>query len=282
MPQGVEHFLERVTVFCFAASYGVALLLEVVHLLRPRPVVRLFGLGFGAAGLLAHTLFLAVQRPELASRHGSLLFLAWIVAVFYLYGSLHHRKIAWGLFVLPLVLSLIGLATLLGRDPASSEEFWLLRLFSFEGERFWGIVHGALLLLAAVGTCVGFIASVMYLVHARRLRSKALPGQGLKLLSLERLEEMNRRAIVLAFPLLTAGVVVGMALLAQAANPVSTWRDPRVLGAVALWLVFAVLLYLRYSLHVRGRRVAILTIVAFVLLVVTLAVPHTLSGGGTP
>jgi len=274
--------LERVTVFCFFASYGTAFLLELAHLLRPRPVLRLLGTGFGAAGLLAHSIFLAVQRPQLASRYGSLLFLAWIVAIFYLYGTLHHRRIAWGLFVLPLLLGLIGLAVLVGREPASSDESWLVRLFSFEGERFWVDVHLALLFLAAVGTCVGFVASVMYLVHARRLKSKALPGKGMKLLSLERLEEMNRRAVVLAFPLLTAGVVVGMALLAQSANPVRSWADPRVLAAVALWLVFAVLLYVRYSLHVRGRRVAILTILAFVLLVVTLAVPHTLGGGGPP
>jgi ABC-type transport system involved in cytochrome c biogenesis permease subunit len=272
--------IERVTVFCFAASYGVAFLLELAQLVRPRPVLRLLGTGFGAAGLLAHTIFLAVQRPELTSRYGSLLFLAWIVAVFYLYGTLHHRRIAWGLFVLPPLLGLIGLAVLVGREPASSDESWPLRLFSFEGERFWVDVHLVLLLLAAVGTFVGFFASVMYLVHARRLKAKVLPGKGLKLLSLERLEEMNRRAVVWAFPLLTAGVVVGMALLAQSANPVRSWADPRVLAAVALWLVFAVLLYVRYSLHVRGRRVAILTIVAFVLLLVTLAVPHTLGGGG--
>jgi ABC-type transport system involved in cytochrome c biogenesis permease subunit len=245
-------------------------------------VLRLLGLCFGSAGLLAHTIFLAVQHPELVSRFGSLLFLAWILAIFYLYGTLHHRKIAWGLFVLPLVLGLIGLAVLFRHENAPEEEPWLARLLSFQGERFWGLLHAALLLLAAVGICVGFVASVMYLVHARRLRAKALPGQGLKLLSLERLEEMNRRAIVLAFPLLTAGVLVGVALLAQAAQPVRTWTDPRVLGAVALWLVFAVLLYVRYSLHVRGRRVAILTIVAFVFLVVTLAVSHPLSGGGAP
>jgi ABC-type transport system involved in cytochrome c biogenesis permease subunit len=273
--------LERVTVFCFAASYAVAFALELLQLLRPRPVLRLLGTGFGAAGLLAQTIFLAVQRLELASRYGSLLFLAWIVAVFYLYGSLHHRKIAWGLFVLPLVLGLIGLAVLCGREPPSSEEFWLLRLLSFEGEGFWVDVHLVLLFLGAVGVCVAFLASVMYLFHARRLRTKALPGRGPKFLSLERLEQMHRRAIVLAFPLLTAGVVVGMALLAQSPRPVRTWADPRVLTAAALWLLFAVLLYLRYSRHVRGRRVALLTIVAFVLLVVTLAVPHTL-GGGAP
>jgi ABC-type transport system involved in cytochrome c biogenesis permease subunit len=275
-------FFERITVYCFAASYAVAFALELAQLLRPRPVLRLIGTAFGSAGLLAHTLFLAVQRPELGTRYGSLLFLAWIIAIFYLYGSLHHRKIAWALFVLPLVLGLIGLAVLFRHEAPPSEESWVLRLLSFEGESFWVVVHLVLLLLGAVGVFVGFVASVMYLVHARRLRSKALPGQGLKFLSLERLDDMNRRAIVLAFPLLTAGVIVGMALLAQSARPVRSWTDPRVLTAAALWLVFALLLYLRYSLHVRGRRVAILTIVAFVLLVVSLTVPHTLGGGGVP
>jgi ABC-type transport system involved in cytochrome c biogenesis permease subunit len=274
--------LERVTVFCFAASYGVAFLLELLQLLRPRPVLRLIGLGFGCAGLLAHTIFLAVHHPELASSYGSLLFLAWIVAVFYLYGSLHHRKIAWGLFVLPLVLGLIGLAVLFVHGATPEQEPWLVQLLSPRGERFWGALHGVLLILAAVGVCVGFLASVMYLVHARRLKSKTLPGKGLKFLSLERLEDMNRRAIVAAFPLLTAGVLVGLALMTQGDRPVRSWTDLRLLFTVVLWLVFAILLYLRYTRHVQGRRVAILTIVAFVLLVVSLAVPHTLSGGGGP
>jgi ABC-type transport system involved in cytochrome c biogenesis permease subunit len=272
-------FFERVTVFCFAASYAVAFALDLLHALRPRPVLRLFSLGFGSAGLLAQTIYLGWHPPKLASPYGSFLFLAWIIAVFYLYGSLHHRRIAWGLFVLPLVLGLVGLAVLFAREE---DEPWLVRPISPHGERFWGYLHGMLLLLAAVGVCVAFFASVMYLVHARRLKSKALPGKGLKLFSLERLEEMNRRAIVAAFPLLTAGVLVGLALLAQGDRPPRDWTDPRLLFTVALWLVFVVLLYLRYTLHVRGRRVAILTIVAFVLLVVTFAVPHTLSVGGAP
>jgi ABC-type transport system involved in cytochrome c biogenesis permease subunit len=272
----------RITVFCFAASYAVALALELLQLFWPRPVQRWVGLGFGLAGLLAHTLFLVAQRLPLSSRQGSLLFLAWIIAVFYAYGTLHHRKVAWGLFVLPLVLGLVGIAVLFAGDPAGAESFWLFQLLSFQGERFWGVVHAALLLLAAVGVCVAFVASAMYLVHARRLQNKTLPREGFRMLSLERLEEMNRRAIVATFPLLTAGVLVGLALMAQAAGQLQGWTDPRVLAAVALWLVFAILLYLRYSLHLRGRRVAILTIVAFVLLLVTFALPHTFSGGGAP
>jgi ABC-type transport system involved in cytochrome c biogenesis permease subunit len=150
-------------------------------------------------------------------------------------------------------------------------------------ERFWGLIHGVLLVLAGVGVCVGFLASVMYLVQAHRLKAKILPGDGLRLLSLERLEQMNRRAIAWAFPLLTAGVLVGLALIQnQGTTGTWDWKDPKILGTVVLWLVFAILLYLRYGVHLRGRRVAQLTIVAFVLLVFTLASTHTSVPGGGP
>jgi ABC-type transport system involved in cytochrome c biogenesis permease subunit len=275
--------LERVTVLCFGASYTVALALEILQLLRPRRIQRLLALGFGIAGLLAHTIYVAIQPLELGSPFGSLLFLAWILAVFYLYGSIHHRRLAWGAFVLPLVLGLVLLARLFPpkTDPRENAPVW--SLFSYQGERFWGLVHGTLVLLAAVGVCVGFVASVMYLVQVRRLRKKTLPGRGMKLLSLERLEAMNRRAIILAFPLLTAGLLVGIGLMLHGGEPLGDWSSPKVLSALGLWLVFAILLYLRYGFHARGRQVALLTIVAFALLLVTLAAPvHPFVGGGMP
>jgi ABC-type transport system involved in cytochrome c biogenesis permease subunit len=243
-------------------------------------VPRLLGLAFGGAGLLAHTLYLLVRPLSLSSQTGSILFLAWILAVFYLYGSIHHGRLAWGVFVLPLVL---GLTVLGSRETVSpsSDSSWLPDPAVLRGERFWGALHGALLLLAAVGVCVGFLASVMYLFQAHRLKAKALPGEGLRLLSLERLENMNRRAIILAFPLLTAGVLIGIALIIQqGANSPLSWTDPKILGTVALWLVFVILLYLRYGFHLRGRRVALLTIVAFGLLLFTLATSHTSMPGG--
>src|SRR5437588_5609399 len=106
-------FWDHIKVFCFGASYAVAFLVELIHLLRPRPMLRFVVLGFGCAGLLAHTLFLVTQfvadKRALTSPQGSLYFIAWIVAIFFLYGSLHHRKLAWGLFVLPVVLALVVL-----------------------------------------------------------------------------------------------------------------------------------------------------------------------------
>lgn len=268
--------IERITLFCFAASYGLAMALELFQLARPAKAARWLCLVAAGAGLLAHTLFLLVQRPPLAGQFGSLLFLAWILAVFYVYGSIHHRNQVWSVFALPLVLGLVILAALFAPGDAPLERM------TFDWPRFWGILHGTLLLLAAVGVCVGFLASLMYLVQARRLKTKTRLGHGLRLLSLERLEDMNRRAIILAFPLLTAGVVVGAVLMAQERETIQGWTDPKVLGAIVLWLVFVLLLYLRYGLHLRGRRLAFLTILAFALLLITLASPshHFVAGGG--
>ena len=86
---------------------------------------------------------------------------------------------------------------------------------------------------------------------------------------------MNRWAINLAFPLLTAGVCVGIGLMFLSGNQVLSWTDPRILGTVVLWIVFALLLYMRYGYHLNGRRLAQLTIVAFVLLLFTLVSSHT-------
>jgi ABC-type transport system involved in cytochrome c biogenesis permease subunit len=273
--------LERVTIFCFGASYAVALACELAGLMQPHRLLRLLGLCFGGAGLVAHTVFVIVQQPPLVSPAGSLLFLAWILAVFYLYGAIHHRRVTWSLFVLPLVLGLTVMAGCYPREARDAGQ--VSDLASFHGERFWGLVHGCLVLLAAVGICVGFVSSLMYLVQVQRLKAKTPPGQGVRLLSLERLEAMSRRAILLAFPLLTAGILVGAALLLHSAQSISGWEDPKILSAVALWLVFAILLYLRYAVHARGRQVAALTIVAFVLLVLSLASPvHPFVTGGSP
>jgi len=274
--------LERVTVLCFAMSYAAALGLEIGHQAQPRPIMRLLALIFGGAGLLAHTIFIGVQPLALASSQGSLLFLAWILAVFYLYGSIHHGRLTWGLFVLPLVLALVVLAEIFPREEAARVgSLW--DIVNIQGERFWGLVHGGLVLLAAVGVSVGFVASMMYLVQVHRLKAKLAPGQGVKLLSLERIEAMNRRAILWSFPMLTAGLLVGVFLQVHQGSFTQDWLSPKILSTLGLWLVFGILLYLRYAAHARGRRVAWWTVAAFALLLLALISPvHPFLQGGGP
>ncbi len=267
--------LENVSHACFGLSYLVAFACEVARLRWPSRPLRLTGLGWGAAGLLAHSAFLIVRHPTPASPEGSLLGVAWVLAVFSLYGSVHHAKQAWAVFVLPVVLGLVGLS--FAETPVAAPP-WL------PGERGWGSLHGLLLLLAAVGVSVGFLASVMYLVQAGRLKAKRSPLGGLAMLSLERLEAMNRRAVNVAFPLLSGGLLLGVVLLRHGEDLAGNLFTVKVLGTLGLWAVFGVLLYLRYAANVSGRRLALGTIVAFALFLLVLASTHpfAVGAGGRP
>jgi ABC-type transport system involved in cytochrome c biogenesis permease subunit len=260
--------------FCFLASYSLALALELLHLRFSRPVLRVLALLAAFAGLVAHTLYLYARQPPLVEPFSWLLFLSWILVIFYLSGAVHHRRLSWGIFVLPLIVGLVVLGLLL--EPPAYDH-GLLRPSEQPVPRLWGLVHAVLILLATVGVCVGFVASLMYLIQSHRLRTKTLPGHGLKLLSLERLESMNRRAVVVAFPLLTAGMLLGLLLMLN--SNLAGWTDPRVLATAVLWITFALLLYLRYGRHARGRQVAFMTIAAFLLLLCCLALSHPLGQG---
>jgi ABC-type uncharacterized transport system permease subunit len=270
--------LQGITHACFGLSYLVAFGLELAQLYRPRSVYRIAGLVFGAAGLFAHSLYVTLHQPTPAAPYGSLLLLAWVLALFYLYGTIHHARQAWAVFVLPVVIGLVGLSLALastaGNAPPLDIPAWL------SGPRFWGAVHGTLILLASVGVSVGFLASVMYLIQARRLRKKRPPFGGVSILSLERLETMNRRALNTAFPLLTVGLLVGGLILRHEHGLSDNWLSLKVLSTAGLWVVFLVLLYLRYGAHVPGRRLAGLSIVAFVLLIVALGTAHPFADGG--
>ena len=269
--QGIHHY-------CIGLSYLCAFLLELARLLWPAKAWRIAGLVFGAAGLFAHTAYLLVQQPSPAVPYGSVLMLAWVLALFYFWGTVHHAKQAWAVFVLPVVIGLVATSRVLltaTPEPGSFDATaW------FVGDRFWGGVHGGLILLASVGVSVGFLASVMYLIQARRLRKKVAPGSVVPMLSLERLETMNRRALNYAFPLLTAGLLVGAILLQHGHQIGDNWLSLKVLSTAGLWLVFLVLLYLRYGAHVPARRLATLSIASFALLLVALIASHPFAVGG--
>jgi ABC-type uncharacterized transport system permease subunit len=260
--------LKGVTILCFAASYAVALALELICLLRPEAVRRWVITAIAALGFVAHTIFVIRHGVPLRGELSALLTLSWILAIFYLIGSVHHRRQAWGVFALPVVLILVLAAWLL---PESETGTTLAATES--SAPIWVGLHITLMLMGAVGLCVAFVASIMLLVQSARLKHKLPPGKGLRLLSLERLEAMNRRAIDLAFPLFTAGLALGFILLAGTSRPL-TIGDPKVITTALLWLMFAVLWYLRHGLHLRGRKVAWWTVVAFVLLVWAFVVHH--------
>ncbi|MGC8639106.1 MAG: cytochrome C assembly family protein [Isosphaeraceae bacterium] len=264
--------MDRLRVLCFAGTYSLALLCELARLVIRSPLRWYLTIGLTALGWVAHTLFLTnlalkdmLFLPATAFESGMVL--AWIVALIGLYFMVHWpRQVAVGIFILPLVLGLIGIASF-----APRESNWL------EGEMitFWGMVHGFFLLGGAVSTCLAFAAGLMYLAQMRRLKLKRPSPFGFALPSLELTERVNRVAITVAFPLLTFGLLIGLVLSVKArgiagdTSIMLRWTDPKVVSALVMWLVFAMLLHARFRPAMRGRSVMVLTIVAFAFLVFT-------------
>jgi ABC-type uncharacterized transport system permease subunit len=268
--------LSGVSIICFAGSYAVALALELTRLLFRSGVRGAIMLGFGVAGVLAHTLYLFYRIVESYQSAGALdaplssqrewyLVAAWLLAIVYLYLTCYHAKVPFGLFLLPLVLGLIGVGALvadprpLAREPASAA---------------WGLVHGSSLLLATVAVLVAFVAGLMYLGQDHRLKTKSATSSGLRFPSLERLQEINSRSLVIALIMMGVGILSGVALNltrppGQQALP---WNDPVVVATVSLfaWLVLSSLVGVAYRPARRGRKVVYFTLVSFVFLVIAL------------
>jgi hypothetical protein len=112
----------------------------------------------------------------------------------------------------------------------------------------------------------------MYLHQEYRLRRKLPPPPAAKLPSLEWLDRANGRATIAGLLALAAGVFAGMELnLIDPVNQVS-WRDPMVLGTLVMfgWLTLSTLAILFYKPVRRGRRVAYLALLSFLLLAIVL------------
>ncbi|MBX7165103.1 MAG: hypothetical protein K1X74_02020 [Pirellulales bacterium] len=296
--------LSGVHIFCFAASYGVALALEITRLFFRSGIRTALVLGFGLAGVVAHTLFLigraqAGGTAPLSSSFDWYLMAAWVLAVVYLVISWQYPRAAVGVFTLPLVLALVAVAACWAdRAPFPADRASL----------FWGTVHGVFLLLGTVAVLVGFATGLMYLAQAWRLKHKLPPRLGFQLPSLESLEHVNARAVLFSILLLATGLISGTILnLVNQHRQLTAiaWTDPIVVAnAFTLaWLVAASGFIAFYKPARQGRKVAYLTIGSFVFLVFSLtvglfftehrAVPHdakpvartgdhgTLSRGGT-
>lgn len=262
-----------ISITCFAASYAVALALEISRIFFRSGVRGAIMLGFAAAGLFAHTAFLVYRAAQatgspLSSNRDWYLLAAWVLALTYLYLTAYHPQNAFGVFLLPLVLGLVGVATWL----ADAEPF-----ARAPASQVWGIIHGTAVLLATVSVLIGFAAGLMYLGQAYRLKRKLPPIRGLRLPSLEWLQRANSRAIVVSLLMLGIGIAAGVVLNLININRHTDrlpWTDPFILSTMIMfaWLVLASVVGVLYRPLGEGRRVAYFTVVSFIFLAVALGV----------
>ena len=170
-----------------------------------------------------------------------------------------------GLFAVPLVLGLILAAEASSHDPMVVQG----------ATTFWGRLHAALLVMATVTICLGFLSGLMYLIQSWRLKHKLPPSPHFRLPTLEWLERVNGRSLGISAVLVAGGVVSGIVLARIAHHQESGYRllaDPVVVSLLIMlaWLIAAELFRLVYPAARRGRKVAYLTLATFGFLVIAL------------
>ena len=273
-------WLYKISITCFAASYLVVFGLEVSRVFFQAGLRKYIRIGFAAAGLFAHTVYLIAQGKLeldrtgiwLSSWSGWCLAAAWLLALAYIWISFRQSKSVFGLFLLPVVLILIAVGVRLENGSAFSVD---------RVKSIWNAVHGSTLLLGTVIVALGFVFGVVYLIQARRLKRKIVASKLFRLPSLEWLQRSSEVSLIASTLLLGGGLISGIALnlVNQAAkNEVSTgtiaWSDPVVWssGVLFLWLLSAALFNMFYRPARQGRKVAYLVMTSFLFLVLELGI----------
>lgn len=255
--------MENISVFCFAASYSVALLFELTRLYFRSAIRGILLVGFALAGFIAQTLFVIARLAEQSPRDALdwYLLVAWILAAIYLYLLFYHPTVPLGIFLLPLILAIITAAEYLPEESGYPL-----------GESTWGMLHGFSLLLGTVIIFFGFVGGMIYLIQSRRLQKKQTPFSRFRLPSLEWTEKITARCIFFSAIFLSVGVLSGIALNAKEGKV--PWSDPVVWssGLLLLWLAAAMLFNAVYRPARQGRKVAYLTLASAGFLLLVLAV----------
>ena len=232
--------------FCVPLA-GLAFLFHLVSVIEMLGLAhRYFPVGYGEVesllGLLIAAIFLLIAR---------------------IYGT-----VSFGIFALPASFLLVFVPALgVGRYA-----------FPSEGVRVgWLVVHIAFLLAAYACLAFSMVASFLYLVQERRLKSRfaVVAGAGQteildRLPPLDTLERIAHATLLFGFPCMTLGLLVG-SLLAQESVGAAYFFDPKVLLSFAMWVLYVVLLHIRRSAGLRGRKAAYLSTAVFAVMLLVFA-----------
>ncbi len=180
-----------------------------------------------------------------------------------------YDAISLGIFALPATFFLVFIPAL-GPDTYHfrSQGVWMS----------WLVAHIIALLLAYAALCFSLLASMMYLVQERRIKSKPKPGKKSGwspvdwLPPLDTLERLALATLEFGFPCMTVGLVIGSLLVQETSLGASYFLDPNILASFAMWIVYVTLLLLRRGVGMRGRKAAYVSGGALIVMMAVWAV----------
>lgn len=242
--------------------YGIAALAVLPAALYDRPRWRHLAIPAAVAAVFFHFVSLAEmlnaahhRLPVEAHELQSLLALILALAFLAVYGW--YRSVSIGIFVLPVVFLLAMLAAF---RPGQET-------FAVPVRTGWIYLHIVLLLAAYAALVLSLLASLLYLIQERRLKSKSTGRRLLPALDtpLETIDQIALKTLLFGLPCMTAGLLIG-SVIAQHDFGAAYFRDPKILLAFAMWIAYVAMIHIRRISGLRGRRAVYLS--SFIFLVV--------------
>ncbi|MBS1822922.1 MAG: cytochrome c biogenesis protein CcsA [Acidobacteria bacterium] len=241
--------------------YGVAALAVLPAALYDRPRWRHVAVPATVVALLFHFVSLAEMLNAAHHRlpvdtHETRALLGLLLAAAFLVVYWRYRTVSLGIFVLPICF-------LLGLIPAFNPGQETMPFPQFHTG--WIFLHITLLLAAYAALLLSLLASVLYLIQERNLKSKYSAMNASWLPPLETTDQIALKSLLFGLPCMTAGLLIGSLIAQQTYGP-SYFLDTKVLLSFAMWLAYVAMIFIRRHSGLRGRRAIYLS--AFVFLVV--------------
>jgi ABC-type uncharacterized transport system permease subunit len=227
--------------------YGLATAFALAPFMGLATPPRVLTIALPAAGAAVHVV--AVSQLTLVGLGPAISILALCLVFLQLASEKLLRGPAVAFFAGPLATGLMGLAILAGLTPGEATP---------PGRSAWFVLHVALSVLGLALMALAFITAALYLLQFRELKARRF-GQVFQLFPpLERLDQLNRFALVAGFPALTLGVLLAPWLAAGLSD-----AKAQVVWGIFTWIVLGWAVWVRVVRHWAGRRAAFASIAGF-------------------
>jgi ABC-type transport system involved in cytochrome c biogenesis permease subunit len=239
------------------AGYLLSLLVKRVRLARISTGVLAVAFGF----LTINFLFVMMNSSWLVNPDSRdfLSFCAWAVCAVYLALQFKTKTRVLGAFISPLILLLLIAAA--GEEAGRSLRPQNLQSWLTAVHLFLTIFGEALFVIAS---CAG----LMFIMQNRLLKNKKLGGMIRLLPSLNDLDRINHFCLLWGFPILSVGIIAGV-IFAEISWKTGWLTDPKIVWTFAGWMIYGFLLHQRLAIGWKGYRMALLSGIAFVLLLLS-------------
>src|SRR5206468_1216359 len=223
--------------------YALALVAYAWHFSRRDAAVGRSATTLLVAAALAHTFVVGMQTMEagdvpVAGATSAISTFVWLLALAYLYTEMTTDERAMGVFILPLLVALQAI-------PAFKPNA-VVRSAVLQGPLFG--LHVSSLLFAYASFALACVIGVTYVLLFKEIKAKHLGFFYARLPSLQVLDRMNQRAIVIGWVFLTLGIIVGVVWAAQARGgygagdprvQAMSLQDPKIFVALVCWSVYS-------------------------------------------